>query len=72
MKRIAACLLVAAGIGGTGYCAEEALVPLVTSCFDANADISDLTSDFIPDWHFKKPHFRKPCLGFCPEMENWP
>ena len=26
MKQIAACLLVAAGIGGTGYCAEEALV----------------------------------------------
>ena len=72
MKQIAACLLVAAGIGGAGYCADEALVPLVTSCFDANADMSDLTSDFIPDWHLKRPHFRKPCLGFCPEMENWP
>jgi hypothetical protein len=42
MKQIAACLLVAAGIGGAGYCADEALVPLVTSCFDANADMSDL------------------------------
>jgi hypothetical protein len=72
MKQIAACLLVAAGIGGAGYCADEALVPLVTSCFDANADMSDLTSGFIPDWHFKKPNFPKPCLGFCPEMENWP
>jgi hypothetical protein len=72
MKQIAACLLVAVGIGGAGYCADEALVPLATSCFDANADMSDITSDFIPDWHFKTPHFRKPCLGFCPEMENWP
>ena len=72
MKQIAACLLVAAGIGGAGYCADEALVSLVTSCFDAIAEMSDLTSDFIPDWHFKKPHFPKPCLGFCPEIENWP
>ena len=40
--------------------------------FDINADMSDLTPDFIPDWHFKEPHFPKPCFGFCPEMENWP
>ena len=72
MKQIAVYLLVAAGISGAGYYADEALVPLVTSCFDANVDTSALTSDFIPDWHFKKPHFCKPCLGFCPEMENWP
>lgn len=72
MKKIAACLLVAAGIGGAGYCADDALVPLATSCFDVSADTSNLTTDFIPDWHFKKPHFRKPCLGLCPEVENWP
>jgi hypothetical protein len=72
MKQIAAYLLVAAGIGGAGYCADEALVHLATSCFDPYADMADLTSHFIPDWHFKKPHFRKPCLGLCPEMENWP
>jgi hypothetical protein len=71
MKQIAAYLLVAAGIGGAGYCADKALVPLVTSCFEVNADMSDLTPDFIPDWHFKEPHFRKPCLGFCVER-TWP
>ncbi len=72
MKQIAACLLVAAGVGGAGYRADEALVPLVTSCFDVRSDMSDHTPDFIPDWHFKKPQFRNPCFGFCPEMENWP
>jgi hypothetical protein len=72
MKQIAACLLVAAGIGCAGYCANEALVFLATSCFDMNADMSDLTLDFIPDRHFKEPHFRNPCFGFCPEMENRP
>ena len=72
MKQIAACLLVAAGIGGAEYCANKALVPLVTSCFDVNADTSDLTPEFILDWHFKEPHFRKPCFGFCPGLENLP
>ena len=72
MKQIAACLLIAAGIGGAGYCADKALVPQVTSCFDGNADMSDLTTDFIPDWHLKKLKSRKPCFGLCPEMENWP
>jgi hypothetical protein len=43
----------------------------VTSCFEVNADMSNLTPDFIPDWHLKEPHFRKPCLGFCAER-NWP
>jgi hypothetical protein len=71
MKQTTACLLIAAGIGGAGYCADKALVPLVTSCFEVNADMSDLAPDFIPDWHFKEPHFRKPCLGFCAER-TWP
>jgi hypothetical protein len=57
MKQIAVCLLVAVGIGSAGYCADEALVSLVTSCFDANVDMSDLTSDSIPGWHFKKTTF---------------
>jgi hypothetical protein len=72
MKKIAACLLLAAGIGSARSCADKELVALVTSCFAVNADMSDPTPDFIPDWHFKKPHLRKPCFGFCPEMENWP
>ena len=42
MKQITACLLISAGIGGAGYCADKALVPLVTSCFEVNADMSDL------------------------------
>jgi len=72
MKQLAACLLIAAGIVSAGYCANKALVPLVISCSDETADTSDLTPDFIPDWHFKEPHFRKPCFEFCLEMENWP
>ena len=70
MKQIAACLLVAVGIDGAGYCADKTLVPLVTSCFGANADMPDLTPDITPDWHFEEPHFSKLCFGFCPEMEN--
>jgi hypothetical protein len=72
VKQLTTYLLIAAGIDGAGYCADKTLGPLVTSCFYVNADMSDLTPDFIPDWHFKKSHLRKPCLGFCPEMENWP
>jgi hypothetical protein len=45
MKQIAACLLVAVGIGGAVYCADEVLAPLAISCFDPFADMSDLTSD---------------------------
>lgn len=60
MRRIAAYLLVAAGIGSVGYCADKALVPLVTSCFDVTTDMSELIPDLIPDWHFKEPHLRKP------------
>ena len=70
MKQITVCLLIAAGIGGAGYCADKTLVPLVTSSFDVDADMLDLTPDFIPDWNFKEPHFRIPCLGFCAEG-NW-
>ena len=60
MRRIAACLLVAPGIGSAGYCTDRALKPLVISCFDVTADMSELVPDFIPDWHFKKSHSRKP------------
>ena len=60
MRRIAACLLVAAGIGSVGYCAEMALVAVVTSCFDITTDMSHVIPDLIPDWHFKDSHFRKP------------
>jgi len=70
MKQIAACLLVAVGIGDAGYFPDKTLVPLVTSCFDVSANMSDLIPDFIPDWHFKELHVPKPCFGFCPEMEN--
>jgi hypothetical protein len=70
MKQIAACLLIAAGIGDAGYCPDKILVPLVTSCFDVNPDISDFTPDIIPDWHFEEPHFPKFCFGYCPETEN--
>jgi len=72
MKQLAACFLIAAGIVSAGYCGDKALVPLVTSCFDGSADTSDLTPDFILDWHFKKPYFRKLCFEFCLEMENRP
>ena len=70
MRQIAACLLVAAGIGAAGYCADKALVPLVAWFLGINADIPDLTPDLIADWHFKEPHLPKLCFGFCPEMEN--
>lgn len=30
MKQITACLLIAAGICGAGYCADETLVPLLS------------------------------------------
>lgn len=60
MKRIAACLLVAAGIGSVGYCAEMALVAVVTSRFDITTDMSDVIPDLIPDWHLKASHFHKP------------
>jgi hypothetical protein len=72
MKQMAACLMIAAGIGGAGYCADKLLVPQVTSCCDGNGDVSDLSTASIPDWHLKKLRFRKPCFGLCPEMENWP
>jgi hypothetical protein len=70
MKQIAACLLITAGSGGAGYCADKALVPLLTSFFDVSADMSDLTPDFIPAWHFKEPHFSKPCVRFCAERNR--
>ena len=70
MKQTAACLLIAVGIVSAGYCANKALIPLVASCFDLNADLPDLTPYFIPDWHFKKPRFRKVCFELCPETEN--
>lgn len=71
MKQIAVCLLVVAvGIDGAGYCAAKTRVPLVTWFLGINADMPDLTPDFIPDWHFEDPHFPKFCFGFCPEMEN--
>ena len=60
MRRIAACLLVAAGIGSVGYCAEMALVAVVTSCFDITTDMSHVIPDLIPDWHLKASHFHKP------------
>jgi hypothetical protein len=72
MKQIAACLLVAFGVGAAGYCADKMLVPLVNAGFDVNADTSYVNPAFIPEWHFKEPHFRKLCFGLCPEMENWP
>ena len=67
MKQIAACLLIAAGIGGAGYCADKALrTPGDLVFLSVNADMSDLTPDFIPDWHFKEPHFRKLLLWILP------
>jgi hypothetical protein len=70
MRKIAACLLVALGIDAAGYCVDQTRVPLVTSCFDVSADMSDFSPDITPDWHFEDPHFPKFCFGFCPEMEN--
>ena len=71
MKQIAACLLVAVGIDGAGYCMDQTHVPLV--CFlGINAVMPDLAPDFIEDWHFKEPHLPRLCFGFCPEMENQP
>ena len=70
MKQVAACLLVAVGIGGAGYSADKALVSLVPWFLGINVDMPDLTTDFMPDWHFKEPHLPKLCFGFCPEMEN--
>jgi hypothetical protein len=72
MRQMTACLLIAAGIAVAGYCADKTLVPLATSGCDANTDMSDVVLDLIPDWHFKEPHFRKPCLGLCPKRGNWP
>jgi hypothetical protein len=62
MRRLAACLLVAAGIGSAGYCADKALLPLVTSCFDITTDMSELIPDLIPDRHFKNRTFVNPDL----------
>ena len=59
MRRIAACLLVAAATSCAGYCTEKALVPLLTSCFDVTAGMSHLIPDLIPYWHFRNSHFRK-------------
>ena len=70
MNQIAACLLVAVGIGGAGYRVDKALAPLVPWFLGINVDMPDLTLDFIPDWHFKEPHLPKLCFGFCPETEN--
>jgi hypothetical protein len=72
MKQTAACLLVAVGMVSAGYCASKALLPLAASCFDVHLDVPDLTPDYVPDWHFKKPRFGKPCFGFCPETEDLP
>jgi hypothetical protein len=60
MRRIAAYLLVAAGIGSVGYCADMALVAVVPSCFDITTDMSHVIPDLISDWHLKASHFRKP------------
>lgn len=70
MKLMAACLLVALGIDGAGYCMDQTRVPLVTCFLGINAEMPDLTPDFVPDWHFKEPHLPKYCFGLCPEMEN--
>jgi hypothetical protein len=71
-KHIAASLLVAAGLGCAGYWMSAALPPLVASHFEVDASPVDLFPDFIPDWHFKPPRFRKPCFGLCPEWESQP
>ena len=71
MKQIAACLLVAIGIGGAGYIANKTLVPFATSCFELDYDMSDLAADLLSDWHLKSPSFHTPCFGLCPEMESW-
>lgn len=70
MKQVAASLFLVVGLCCAGYWTSATLPPLVASCFEVDANPTDLFPDFIPDWHFKAPRFRKPCFGLCPDWES--
>lgn len=72
MKKLALPLLVAAGLSCAGYCMSAALPSFVASYIEVDSNPVDLFPDFIPDWHVKEPHYRKPCFGLCPEWGSQP
>jgi hypothetical protein len=72
MRRIAGIVLIAIGIGGGVFIASKRLCPVMGVCFDHELITSDLALDLISGWHFKRPLYRKPCFGFCPELERIP
>jgi hypothetical protein len=70
MRRTAAIVLMAIGIGGGVFVAKRTLHRVIDFTFDNEPSTSDLVPDLIPEWHFSVPVYRKPCFGLCPELER--
>jgi hypothetical protein len=72
MRRTAAIVLMAIGIGGGAFVAKKKLQPVIDVTFDLEPSTSDLVADLIPDWQLRVPFYRKPWFGLCPELERIP